>query len=55
MIRVFLFLFVVLNSFAEAQNFKKYSEVLLLMGSRFELIAVSEDSLLAQKSIKDRG
>jgi thiamine biosynthesis lipoprotein len=52
MIRVFLFLFVVLNSFAEAQNFKKYSEVLLLMGSRFELIAVSEDSLLAQKSIK---
>jgi thiamine biosynthesis lipoprotein len=49
--RLIFIIVILLNHLLFGQNLKKYEKVLLLMGSRFEIIAVSEDSLLASKSI----
>lgn len=48
--RLFLLL-LTFSALAHAQKLDRYEQVLLLMGSRFEIIAVSEDSNLAKKGI----
>ena len=50
--RVIIFILIILSNLSVAQSLNKYSQVLLLMGSRFEFIAVSDDSIKANKSIQ---
>lgn len=46
-----VFALLILSNLLFGQNLKKYSQILLLMGSRFEFIAVCDDSIKADKSI----
>jgi FAD:protein FMN transferase len=48
---IVILLLIFLCNLINGQDAAKYKKVLLLMGSRFEIIAVSEDSILARKSI----
>jgi len=50
--RVIIFILIILSNLLVGQSFNNYSKVLLLMGSRFEIIAVDDDSALANKSIE---
>jgi len=49
--RLIFVIILFLTNLLYGQNLKKYEKVLLLMGSRFEIIAVSNDSLHAYNSI----
>jgi len=49
--RILIILILIGTQIICGQSLKKQSKIILLMGSRFEIIAVSTDSILANKSI----